>query len=64
MVIYMNNNKIGLMDSHSHAQHGAIIATCHSHNVTEFVQYISQMAKRYWNTNLFGANFTILEPYS
>ncbi|CAB3996466.1 hypothetical protein AC249_AIPGENE6730 [Paramuricea clavata] len=63
MVIYMDQKKIGLMDSHSHGQHGGLIVTCFSSNVKDFVTYVSKMAKQYWNTSLAGANFTILEPY-
>ena len=64
LVIFMNDKKLGLMDSHSHGQRGAIIATYISGNVIKFVQYLSNMVKQYWNTNLLGANFTILESYS
>ena len=64
MVIYMDNNNLGLMDSHCHGQHGGLIVTSTSGNAKDFVGYLSYMAKQYWNASLAGANFTILEQYS
>ena len=64
MVIYMDNNNLGLMDSHCHGQHGGLIVTSTSGNAKDFVGYLSYMAKQYWNASLAGANFTISEQYS
>jgi hypothetical protein len=63
MVIYMENGKLGMMDSHTHGAYSAIIASCSSGSTCDFVCYIAGMAKCYWNADLAGANFTILETF-
>ena len=63
IVIYMENGKLGMMDSHTHGIHGGIIASCSSGSARDFVWYIAQMGHRYWNAGLAGANFTMLEPF-
>ncbi len=62
MLIYIEDGKLGLMDSHQHGTHGALIARSTSSNVDEFVVYLSGMVRRYWNTSLRGCNLAILEP--
>jgi hypothetical protein len=62
MLIYIKDGKLGLMDSHQHGTHGALIARSTSSNVDEFVVYLSGMVHRYWNTSLRGCNLAILEP--
>lgn len=64
MVIYMSDGKFGVMDSHEHGPNGAIIATGAtgpSGSVDDFVDYLSGMVRRFWNTSLCGANLATLE---
>ena len=61
MLIYVKDGKLGLMDSHQHGTHGALIARSTTSNVDEFVAYLSGMVHLYWNTSLRGCNLAILE---
>ena len=49
MLIFMKGGKLRLMDSHEHNGNRAIIAT--SCNISNFVDYLSGMVHRYWNTH-------------
>ena len=49
MLIYMKDGNIGLMDSHEHGPHGAIIATSSTSNIFNFVNYLCGMVKRHLN---------------
>ena len=61
MLLYIHNDKLGIMDSHQHGTHGALIAMSTSGNVDEFLEYLSDMVHKYWNTSLCGCNLAIIE---
>ena len=48
-------------DSHSHQWEGAVIAMGTCINLTEFANYIEQLAKRSWGSTLLGSNITQLK---
>lgn len=61
MSIFIQGNKIAVLDSHQHGLYGAGIATSESKNVSDFVAYLQLMLSRKWNGTLNGCNLAILE---
>ena len=60
MVLCFSQEGICLFESHKHGQHGAVVASSTSGNISNFVRYLQTMVIRDWQTQLQGANVAIL----
>jgi len=59
MSIFMEGEKMAVLDSHKHGLYGGLIAT--STSVHDFVAYLELMVTREWTATLAGCNLATLE---
>jgi len=58
-----DEQKIALFESHTHGNHGGIIAVANYEHVDNFVLFLSHMCARDWGTGISGANIAVINRH-
>jgi len=60
MAVIFNNGEVCVIESHTHGLYGAVIGTCFTKKIEDFVAYLQLMVMRDFNSTLDGSNFALL----